>query len=644
MISAHPQKQPLLNNVLEFTERFKRAKPALEVQGIGAGILVQSLINHSERGRSPSDATFQRIVGYKGDEALACFCPLDTDFVQYARDITRIMAKADPAFLLYDDDIRLDHNPVGWGCFCPLHLKELGKKTGAEISREELLEILKSTDDKGIAMRKAWHETRQESLISLAYSIREVVDSVNPDTRCGICNAAANFSVVKKFAIAVAGKTRPLLRVGSGFYTQPGFKTLPKSIGSVACQVAYHKEDCDIDVLSECDTCPHTRYSLSATGLHAQLTGSLLVGANMAKMWVPNCLDWQYQETKGYRDVLGKNKPFFDAVEDISGNIEWAGPISPWINFEKHGYFERPWTDTSRTCLSSSAWGWPLLGRMGVPIRVSGQGEVRMFSGDSFAGYGREELESFFSQGLLLDGAAAHILSDMGFEELMGVHVDTSRPFVADFEQFSENAAYHGEYNGIRQYLVRGDLSETRTLTPCSDDVEIISWFMQWPHFQSMDQTRVAPAITVFENKLGGRVAVYSHDFSGKKAFASMMNTSFLDDRRKEQLTRVLAFLGNAPLPAITRNTADALAMYGKYTKEENTDIMTVLNLSSDPIDDLQVTLADGAPRKIEKLLEDGTWQALDFCERDNDIVIKTKVFQMQHLVVKICDPGHGCQ
>jgi len=82
----------------------------------------------------------QPLVDPYGRVASAQVCPLDKDWQNYFAQSLRMYAQAGFRIIWIDDDIRLhNHMPLQWGgCFCPLHIAEFNRRTGLQVSREDI--------------------------------------------------------------------------------------------------------------------------------------------------------------------------------------------------------------------------------------------------------------------------------------------------------------------------------------------------------------------------------------------------------------------------------------------------------------------------------------------------------------------------
>ena len=134
MMNLTPEGNPAVNKARLLCEKFDIFKEELDKRGLRAGILVQATIGHgySVGVRPP----FQSIVAVDGTPSFT-ICPYDEGFREYIKASFAEIASRHPSSIMVDDDFRLFARSNS-ACVCPLHLKEISRRYGREITREEL--------------------------------------------------------------------------------------------------------------------------------------------------------------------------------------------------------------------------------------------------------------------------------------------------------------------------------------------------------------------------------------------------------------------------------------------------------------------------------------------------------------------------
>lgn len=619
IVRAHPESPPHTGKVHRAMACFEKTRNVLSPQGVRSGVLIQTLMGHGERSTPVSPASFQRIVGAEGTEAPTQFCPLDPGFLDLTAEACSIITKHRPSFIMLDDDVRLAGSyPYHYGCMCQRHLDLYADHSGCHRKREELVSLFKRPDEAGLEARKAWQATLDESLLTLAGRVRESADAVEPTIRCGICVVAGLRPVTERLADKLAGENRPLVRVGQAFYNERGGKKFPLVMAIIAQQKAALPNE--FETLSEADTYPHTRYSLSAAALRAYIAGSLLQGIDAPDLWISPTRQWA--PDRRYRSMLSKSKSFFNALGELGKRVSWQGPACLSSGLER---WCAPWTDLTGQAIGVPRWGG-VLGRMGIPLHCHPPSEVNLIDGISAYGRKDEELEKLFRGALLIDGEAAEILSKRGCADLMGVEVTSDDNLRCNFE-WCKDAGVHGESSDRHLICARRNPSDIRRLAPIRPGVKTPSWLMRRPGFQHPEAESVAPALTLYENEHNGRIAVYSHALSSFEEFL------FVTDDRRRQLRGVLEWLSRGPFPCVT-SEGDIYALYGTVP-EDKTCVLAVFNLSLDVVENLTFsTCADGID-KLETLNPDGEWESLDWNESGGEVETGVRLWTMAPCILR---------
>jgi hypothetical protein len=622
MIQCHPESVPLMQKIDEGLSRFVEARDRVRAVGVKAGILLQTTVNHGERYHPLSTVDFQRIVGEDGAVCEACFCPADDGFLDYMDAVAESFAGADPDFLLVDDDFRLSHHqPARFGCFCEKHLRLFSEEFGESLDRDELVSLMSGDTDRSKNARHSWLEVRRQTYMDFCRRFRKSIDKVDPGINCGFCNVKWNTDVTEEAARILAGNNRPFARLNAGIY----LNSSPNRFASAMVQTAGIRATIpsDIECLSEADTCPHTRYSLSAAALNAYITGTLLSGTDGAKLWIANCQEWYLEESDKYREVVGGAATFHEQVRIATSQTEWLGPCAPQ-SFQRNTELTwRPDAGMWNRLSESPNWAGTLFARYGLPWQVTDTNAPVAIAGDTAVAYGEAELNELFRGAVLVDGRAAEILASRGYAELMGVRTDTSESLRISFERFSDDSDIHGRYAGTSVNISIPDIPR---LIPVADDVRIVSNFVAVPFFQSTVETVVSPAVTLYENSLGGRVAVYA-------TLPGFGGLGSLNDRVKQQLVGVLSWIGRRSLPVWTVNTADVFLRFGRIEKDY---LLAIINLNPDTISPIELEIPDLQPKTMHRLSENGTWEEISFSQRGSRLTIETNLSIFETLIARI--------
>ncbi|MCD6286709.1 MAG: hypothetical protein J7M39_12430 [Anaerolineae bacterium] len=625
MVTAVPNEKPLSLRLREWVRRFSLLQDGLKETAAQVGILIQALIGHGDRGRIAGDVPFQTIVGADGVACRESFCPLDRDFQAYATELITTLAQQAPAFFMIDDDFRIAyHDPAHKGCMCPLHLERFSQMLGVELTREELVTRLGAKDSG--ALREQWEALKEQSLCELARIIRNAIDAVDPSIPGSLCCVASEVHMAPAIAKTLAGNHRPLVRIHNAFYLENGHKGFPERVTRTQHEIAQFSADTII--LTEADTCPHNRYSLSVKSHLAHVTATTLVGCQGAKYWFPKTDADDWEATAPYRAMLGRVRPFLSEVAVIRDSVAWLGPQ---VLGRPEEVLRKPWEEEKSLDFLSDDWGWRLFGRLGIPFTVSdgrepadarGPGVPRALCRTAPWAFSDEELHDFLSGSLLLDGEAAWHLDRRGFGEHLGVRVD-SAPFACSAELL----------HVIPESTRERELSVSMTgggryhLEPTDPETRVVSSFVTG---SKGSFTEVGPGLTWYQNDLGGRVAVYG------LSMQAPLDWIFFNSKRKRQLLETLTWLTNGRPPVVVETDLDIYALHGKDTTVKGREYLCLLDLNPDTVEQVSLQLPGTPVKAIEHLSMAGVWEPVTFSAEGQRIRCETDAATMEPVILRL--------
>lgn len=249
-----PEGNPPANKAKIMCEKYMLFKEKLDKMGVPNGVLVQATIGHGYVLGHPFP--YQRYIGLVDGKDYNVVCPYDEGFRDYIYDALRTVAQCAPHHIMIDDDYRLIHRGDPGGCACPLHMKRFGELSGADISREQLLDIFQNDKEHHEEYNEIFLKTQGESLIETAKVMRAAIDSVDPKLPASFCTVGNNAEFAAEIAGILAGEGNPVtVRLSNGNYTPAGARLYSIPFYRAATQIAKLKDKVDI-FLAETDTCP----------------------------------------------------------------------------------------------------------------------------------------------------------------------------------------------------------------------------------------------------------------------------------------------------------------------------------------------------------------------------------------------------
>lgn len=591
-MSFHPEGTPARDKIGRLTALIRQVREGLADADVELGVLIQSTMGHGWNGKVPlTNEPWQKIVRLDGSESPR-MCPLDPGFSDYIHDCIAAVVREHVAFMLVDDDFGLRDGE----CFCPLHIAACNKALGKDYSFEDYRKMIEERpwDDPEVMTVS---RLRRDTILPLARIIRAAIDEVDPDLRCGFCTPYAGHGAAQDIALALAGKTRPFVRVNNNVYGMTPSLVLPHIVASTH-RVRYLMPQIP-DVIDEADTFPQNYYSESAAAFHTHVTLAFLDGLVGCKLWTSefnNPVDTGSQ--RDYERYLKEYMPFYREILRSVDGIRWKGVSETLF---------RPETALHPTCLNEALpgvdWNIQQVGCYGFPVRYeapSAEGiyaisvrEAEMMTDD--------EIRLLLSGALLVDSFSAKKLTKRGFAAELGVEAT----------------------DGGDDFVFSGMMKEDRhaLLKPIAEDLEVASYFTQGGA-RSDTFRRVAPSMTFYRNSLGGRVVVTGWT-------PSMPFYKTTRPPRRITLQRALDFLEGGPVEMGAETGRQVLVRHG--VMKDGAELVAFINLSFDSFDGLPTRLVR-EPVSVERLLPSGEWEPLGWERTDGEHV---------RLEVKsvICDP-----
>ncbi len=593
-LSFHPQRTPARDLIPVLCERFRKVRDGIAGSGVELAVLVQSTLGHGWNGKVPlTRETWQHVQYFNGSESPR-FCALDPGFQAYVRDCIAAIAAEKPSLLLIDDDVGIR----GGECFCPLHQAAFNEALGGGWTPETLATALRErpVDD---PVSLAVSRTLRRSITDFAKMIREAIDTIDPTMRCGLCACGAGFWEINDIVHALAGeRTEPFMRVNNAVYGNAAPANLVHTFRGMS-RVIYQLDGV-ADVIDETDTFPQNYMSESAAMFHAHITQAMLSGLQGCKLWTS---EFQQPVHTGsqrrYEARLRDYRGFYDALHDIVRGIRWQG-LSGIVVRPREGFGGHPLHTTE--AIYPSHWNTPIEAVYALPLRYNGieTGGLFALRKEDVDILSDAQLEALFAHKVVVDSFAARALTARGFAPLMGVEASEGGD---DFTFSCEVAADGSCSNG---YLWD---DSTSCLKPVADNVEVLANFCQGDRFDSPKP--IAPAQTLFTNRLGGRVAVlgWHLDLVFYKMFRPLHRRLFID---------LLDKLNGAPLEMVVESGEQELVRHGVLA--DGRELLAVIRLSYDTDETLPLRLAR-TPKTIERLSPKGEWEPVSFTRRDAILV-----------------------
>lgn len=533
-----------------------------------------------------------RIVRMDGTEAPFSTCPLDPVYrKQFAEDVAMVLAKAHPDFFATEDDFGINCHG-GYACFCQYHLEEFARREGRYYSREELAELFTAHYAESRELRRRWQLLGRDSLALFAKAIREEADKRTPEIPMGVMQPGSDDHdgcAAETVARAFAGKDHvPFVRFHGTFYNGEHIDDIP----SVLYSAIYSKEHIkgEFRFYHESDTYPHSRFYTSGSCMRAMMGAIYSCGfdGSIFQSQPP-------AEESAYGNMYKKERTRFHALRRSVEGCRLQGVQIYRDPFENANF------GGNAACWLKSVTTF------GIPYTTA-DAPIVFFSGEQMRFMDDETIKKYLSKTVFLDGAAARVLTERGYEEYLGAK--TTEPLIQGNDRFDLEAKEVISKDFLKESSAR-TMPRADVYSPTGNGVlykvgitdpaccEVTSVF-------TFRNKHMAPGMTFFRNKLGGNVVIYATSVERNLA-------SSLFCYRRQALFQELLVKCGASFPMAQGAPKVFLIANEPENKQDFSCLLTVENLSVDPLDELTLFL----PEKLRQctafqyLDRNGKWQDL---------------------------------
>jgi hypothetical protein len=539
------------------------------------GINVLTTIGHiNEAWDYMPKLPFQPMVGHDGAISNGCACPSTPEFREYVRAKYTLVAEAKPDFVWVDDDIRMNNHGVAFGCFCPTCLAILAEATGIAWHREALVAALNAPERGDI--RKTWVEQNSRTIESLMAGVASAIHAVDPNIATGLMTAGpgdlyCGADLQSWLAALKATKLRP----GGGFYAD----ATPIQMVGKALDVGYGARlaarTCGIaDCQYELENFPYQKLKKSVTAFLDECTLSLATGCtgiafNMLPMWTA-----PYSDCAAFLPGIRKMRPVWERLVAHAGALPTVGLWPAW----------HPKLAERRDLRAGEAWLGSFnhntapytLAEIGIPLSIDGPELATVLAGREVEAFDEADLRSILSRGVLMDTSTLDILTRRGLGDLTGVRI-ARRIDNGAMERFTDELL-NGEHAGqIRDARIEfwGDArGMADILEPVTDGVQMLATL------EDYFRREQGPCLSLFENELGGRVAVLGY-----------AQWIFLQSVAKRgQLQNIADWITRGTLPARIEEPTPVIP-FVRLDDDRSRGAIVLLNAGLDPVEKLTVNV-----------------------------------------------------
>lgn len=592
-----------------YAPRLEQARDALKKIGVAYSLNPWVTQGHCDRGRDIRHRFpgMRMMSGIDGTRAKAQACPLCEVWREHTGRLWTIYARTRPRVIWLEDDLRtFNHRPLQWGCFCEEHLRRFCERAGEQTDRADIEAAILAPGEPH-PWRAIWLDLQSEVMADTIQFLERTVHTASPGTRLGLMSSgpavhACEGRSWRKTAAALAGPK------GGPIYSRPPLGNYSESsirgIWHTAWSIKHTRHCLPANTIeqTEVENWPFTQYSKSAAFTSAQIALSFALGADGVTLNLYDHIGTPMAADPVFGRMLAENKAYFQGLAGrCSGKASCAG--IRLLHHDKSAYVKRLFAgsgaDYGALIQDGHAWH-DMLEALGMPTTYD-PSHVTALTGQIIRAFPEREIRSIFSGGVLLDATAVDTLQKMGLAGLVGVEIESFTPrndIPASVEEF-----FHPGFGGAPgRYM-------TMTIPDLGGGVDI-ALMKRRPgavvisRILDPDRREIAPFITVYQNKLGGRAAVLPIKLYGGR-FLSLLN-----HERKRQFSALLKWLSRGRLPI------EATAIGGVYPlafcrRKPNSMVVGAFNMSLDPWSGVEfdVYLGGKTAASVEMLGADGKWR-----------------------------------
>ncbi len=602
---------PTLEWLRNYQKILFRIKEALEEAGIVYSLNPNVTQGHGDRGRhvDRQHPDWSMITSSAGVRATDCACSISRGWRDYLRKQWTLYAETHPAVIWIEDDIRWSgHGPVGTGCFCDEHIRRFNERCGSVFTREEIAAkvFAHGTPD---PLRKLWLDFLRECTEEVIRLMEETVHAVSPETIVGLMSSGPDYHTVdgrdwgNLYRIMSGPGKRPVAsRPPLGNYEEGSLTGLRQTVNQIrltrrafASSPVSPASPCIEE--GEIENFPYSNYSKSNTFLFLQNSAAIGSGCDALTL---NLFDHSGTPMAANEDILKSllaQKPFLSALKERyprgGSDAGLGGCFFPGSAEKKH-------LGSNSACAGGlqgeSCDFAEHLQNMGFAVGFQEDPPVSLLCGQNIRAASDAEIRKILSRAAFIDAAAFQALCERGFGEYLGAEIRGSFRLNTTFPIGGEHLLNRTFGGGEKCFFdtaihTRKPLVLELGLLPGAEEISCLV---------DVDLNRRFPCCCYYENKAGGRIAVYPVE-------TGALSSGFATPKRKEMLHHLFRRLsGGRELPLFLGGDRRALPF---RVDGETHSLIGLYNLSLDPLDGIEARMNFSAePGRVEVLSPAGEW------------------------------------
>jgi hypothetical protein len=585
----------------------KKVKSRLAVDHIDISVNPWTTIVHCGRGRQRhKEHDFRALVGENGVSEYVSACPLDEKWQDYLCDTFAVIAKeVAPVAIWVEDDWRLHNHSaeLGYGgCFCEHHLAEFGKMVGQDVTREELLDKLLAPG-KPHPWRAVWLELCKMTLLTPAQKLSAAVKNANPEVRLALMSSSPDTHSVEgrdwhAFQDAFGMNKGFLTRPNLGPYTETRAMDMPPK--NARLTIANLKRP--LEIYPELENSPRCGpYSKSKRFSVWECLQSVCYGAHGITINHFDMLGTGISLDPEFGTALKAARYRLDTLVKLGIDDNDSEGVDVLFSPKIAACMHSPGQKTlAQLTHNSTSWGqtFATLGISHRYVKEPQPGRIAAVNGQTLRAFSDTDIEKLLAGTVILDAVACEVLYERGYNAMLGIekitwHTQQDSGFAIEEIHESDPAVY-----GLETPRVSAQRCSDRILemTP-SAGAEVRSSILKY------NRKLLFPALTVFENSIGGTVICMAYPLGEAQFFMGF----FTHYRRILMQNLIAETCSKSPVALIEK---DPMFCYRVKTSEGT--LVAVVNSTSDTINSIQFRVNKIDIASIKVLDEQGQWQNYD--------------------------------
>lgn len=375
---------------------------------------------------------FKNMRSINGTEIKEFMCPKDENFVKFAADYIKDVAKTGVDIIQFDDDFRYGFLSDSPACLCDAHIAEINRITGEESTREELAKYIVSGGKN--KYRDAYLKANGDAFRSFAAEIRKAVDEVNPNIRIGACSCMSSWDIdgtnAAELAKILAGNTQPFVRLNGAPYwavSQSWGNSLQDVVELERMESSWTRED-NIEIFAEGDAYPRPRTRCPASYLEGFDTAIRASGCTdgILKYGIDYLSNADYET--GYAKFHERNRGTYAKIDGMFGDKACCG-VRVYESMNKLSDMVMPTAVNNSVNIEDLFFSKAArtLAYNTIPTVYEGKGVCGIVFDENARNLPLDALKN----GLIIDIAAAEILATRGIDvgiETFGAEISSGTP------------------------------------------------------------------------------------------------------------------------------------------------------------------------------------------------------------------------